>query len=299
MDDTNPVEHVSHFNQRMAVHSRNEALICKMFPSSLGPVAMRWFNGLGAGSIDSFKGLTQAFGSCFITCSRVPRSLDSLLSMTMREGETLKTYSDKYWEMFNEIDGDFNDVAIRTFKAELLLHHKQLTCCFENQCIKFWKKIKNEPFFQWPNKMGGDPTKRNQSLHCQYHQERRHATEDCRTLWGYLEQLVRGGKLKQFLYHPIGQGSQAGSGSQRDTSPKPHLGTINVVLAILGKVGFHHSRVLFVAQPLEGEYYPEPKRSRMEGQTMLSFSDDDKAGTLQPHDDALVVTLKIGGYDVK
>ena len=68
-----PMEHVSHFNQRMAVHSKNEALICKVFPSSLGPVAMRWFDGIGVSSIDSFKELTQAFGSHFITCSRVPR----------------------------------------------------------------------------------------------------------------------------------------------------------------------------------------------------------------------------------
>ena len=37
--------------------------------------------------------------------------------MTMKEEETLKTYSDRYWEMFNEIDGDFGDVAIRTFKV--------------------------------------------------------------------------------------------------------------------------------------------------------------------------------------
>ena len=31
----------------------------------------------------------------------------------------------------------------------------------------------------------------------------------------------------------------------------------------------------------------------------MSFSDEDKIETIQPHDDALVVTLKIGGYDVK
>ena len=97
--------------------------MCKVFPSSLGPLAMRWFDGLGAGSIDSFKELTRAFGSCFITCSRIPRPLDSLLSMSMREGETLKTYSDRYWEMFNEINGDFDDVAIRTFKVDLPIEH--------------------------------------------------------------------------------------------------------------------------------------------------------------------------------
>ena len=93
---TNSVKHVSHFNQRMAVHSKNEALMCKVFPSNLGPVAMRWFDGLGAGSIDSFKDLTQEFGSRFITCSRVHQPLDSLLSLSMREGETLKTYSNRY-----------------------------------------------------------------------------------------------------------------------------------------------------------------------------------------------------------
>ena len=92
----NPMEHVSHFNQRMAMHSRNEALMCRVFPSSLGPVAMRWFNGLGEGSINSFEELTRAFRARFITCSRVPRPLGSLLSMTIQECETLKTYSNRY-----------------------------------------------------------------------------------------------------------------------------------------------------------------------------------------------------------
>ena len=98
------VEHVSHFSQKMAVHSKDEALMCKNFPSSLGSMVMRWFNGLKANSIGSFKKLTQSFDARFITCSRVPLSLGSLLSMSMRDGETLKVYSDRYWEIFNEID---------------------------------------------------------------------------------------------------------------------------------------------------------------------------------------------------
>ena len=35
----------------------------------------------------------------------------------------MKTYSDRYWEMFNEIDGDFDDVTISTFKLGLLTEH--------------------------------------------------------------------------------------------------------------------------------------------------------------------------------
>ena len=41
------------------------------------------------------------------------------------------------------------------------------------------------------------------------------------------------------------------------------------------------------------------KRVKMGIPLVLGFSNEDKLGTMQPHDDALVVTLRIGGYDVK
>ena len=107
----------------MVVHSKNEILMCKVFSSNLGPVAMRWFDGLKAGSINSFKELTQTFGSRFIMCSRALRPLATLLSLSTREGETLKTYLNRYWEMFNKIEGGFKDVAISTFKLGLLAEH--------------------------------------------------------------------------------------------------------------------------------------------------------------------------------
>ena len=65
---------------------------------------MHWFDALEEGSLRSFEELTRAFGARFITCSRVPKPIDSLLSMTMREGETFKTYSDRYWKMYNKIN---------------------------------------------------------------------------------------------------------------------------------------------------------------------------------------------------
>ena len=35
----------------------------------------------------------------------------------------------------------------------------------------------------------------------------------------------------------------------------------------------------------------EPKRVRMERPLVMRFSNEDKVGTIQPHDDALVITL--------
>ena len=97
--------------------------MCKVFPSSLGLVAMRWFNGLKTNSIDSYRKLTQAFGSCFVTNSRASRPLSALLSLSMHDGETLKAYFDRYWETYNEMDDNFDDVTIITFKNSLPAEH--------------------------------------------------------------------------------------------------------------------------------------------------------------------------------
>ena len=83
---------------------------------------------------------------------------------------------------------------------------------------------------------------------------------------------------------------------QRDASLRPPIGTINVILATLGRTSSCPSKVMFVARlPIESD----DQESKKGVSPVLGFLDEDKIGTTQPHDDALVVTLKIGGYDVK
>ena len=71
---TDPIEHVSHYIQMMSLHTHNDALMCKVFPSSLDPTALRWFNGLRKGN---FFDLIQEFGVQFMTCSQVPQPVDA------------------------------------------------------------------------------------------------------------------------------------------------------------------------------------------------------------------------------
>ena len=49
--------------------------------------------------------------------------MSALLSLSMHDGKTLKAYSNRYWETFNEMDDNFDDVAISTFKNSLLADH--------------------------------------------------------------------------------------------------------------------------------------------------------------------------------
>ena len=57
--------------------------------------------------------------------------------------------------------------------------------------------------------------------------------------------------------------------------------------------------MMSVARPLAEDVNPVLKMARMEVRLAFSFSNEDKVGTIQPHNDALVITLRIGEYDVK
>ena len=54
-----------------------------------------------------------------------------------------------------------------------------------------------------------------------------------------------------------------------------------------------------VAQLSTEDDNQESKKAKKEASPVLGLSNEDKIGTIQPHDDTLVVTLRIGGYDVK
>ena len=41
----------------------------------------------------------------------------------MRDKVALKAYSGRYWELYNEMNGNFDDVAINTFKSSLPVEH--------------------------------------------------------------------------------------------------------------------------------------------------------------------------------
>ena len=105
--------------------------------------------------------------------------------------------------------------------------------------------------------------------------------------------------IQQLLHHSSGLGGQTNSRSERETPSRPPLGTINVIFAAPGRTGSCPSRVMSVARLSSEDTNHEPKRARLERPLVMGFSDEDKIETIQPHDDALVITLRIGGYDVK
>ena len=58
---------------------------------------------------------------------------------------------------------------------------------FKESVHKIVDRIKNEPYFRWPNKMVGDYLRRNQNRYCTYHWDKGHTTEQCKVLKDHLE----------------------------------------------------------------------------------------------------------------
>ena len=63
---------------------------------------------------------------------------------------------------------------------------REVNVAFKEPVHKIVDRIKNEPYFRWPNKMGEDPSRRNQNLYYTYHRDKGHTTEQCRVLKDHL-----------------------------------------------------------------------------------------------------------------
>lgn len=66
-----------------------------------------------------------------------------------------------------------------------------------------------------------------------------------------------------------------------------------------GEVGTCSGVMSVVVGPDTEEGSRAPKMAKVRATPTLGFSEEDKEGIFQPHDDALVVTIRISDYDVK
>ena len=174
----------------------------------------------------------------------------------------------------------------------------EVNVAFKEPVYKIIDRIKNEPFFRWPNKMGGDLSWRNQNLYCTYHRDKGHTTEQCKLLKDHLGQLVKAGHLKEFVVELGNRGPRLGA-QQRGNSIPPPLGIIEVIHAMPGSRNAVGTRVSTVASTGDfSENLPPTKRTKGRLEP-IAFDDEDLEGTIQPHDDALVIAAWISGFLVK
>lgn len=119
--------HLVHYKHVMSLFTSNDALLCKVFPASLGDEALYWLNSqLPPRSITSFSQLCEAFMSRFVTSDTTEKETNHLLALKQRPDETLRQYASRFWALYNKIDRCDSKISTRGFKDGLTTTYDQV-----------------------------------------------------------------------------------------------------------------------------------------------------------------------------
>ena len=61
------------------------------------------------------------------------------------------------------------------------------------------REVRHEKFMRWPSQMRTDPTKRDNTIYCEFHKDHGHRTDDCIQLRKEIEYLIRRGYLRHYI----------------------------------------------------------------------------------------------------
>uniref|UniRef100_A0A2N9FPQ4 Uncharacterized protein n=1 Tax=Fagus sylvatica TaxID=28930 RepID=A0A2N9FPQ4_FAGSY len=175
---------------------------------------------------------------------------------------------------------DFLAPSFRTFQI-----------VFKEPIYKLMEKIKRKPFFVWPQKLLGNPALRDEKLYCTFHKDTGHITENCHMLKTHLEQLASAGHLDQYIDTNL-------------TSKKEPSQTVWQPNSLgVASTGFEIQKVAHLRKSFSiidsVHLAPICSVNGEAREQIISFSDSDLKDVQLPHNDPLVITLRIGNYDVQ
>ena len=157
-------------------------------------------------------------------------------------------------------------------------------------------EIKDDPSLKWPEKMKGDPNKRNRNKYCRFHRDHGHDTDEYFDLKQQIENLIRQGKLRNFLGQDYKDEKLK---AKVEESSRPPFGEIRMIVggSLTGQLSRSKKTYLKVVQniQLSGR---SPKTRTLDEQA-ITFTDEDASRIHHPHDDAIVITLLIADYSTR
>ncbi|KAK9175031.1 hypothetical protein WN944_027036 [Citrus x changshan-huyou] len=80
---SDPINYVRHHRQTMALYEHDDALMCRVFPSSLEGPALNWYHSLPSNSIHSFIDICSTFIGQYSTHRDMKKGLDYLFTVQM------------------------------------------------------------------------------------------------------------------------------------------------------------------------------------------------------------------------
>ncbi|XP_023874056.1 uncharacterized protein LOC111986613 [Quercus suber] len=144
--------------------------------------------------------------------------------------------------------------------------------------------------------MKGDPNKCNRNKYCRFHRDHEHDTDECFDLEQQIENLIRQGKLRNFLGRNHKDEKLKG---KVEESSRPPLGEIRVIMGGSSAGQSSKSKKAYLKVVQSVQLSRQSPRARTTDEQAITFTDEDAKGIHHPHDDAIVITLVIADYTTR
>jgi len=114
---TNPDNHMRIFTHQMMFHAVSDPIWCRIFSTSLTGEVLEWFFELSTNNIDSFATLKARFSTQFSPLRSAILTVDNLVNIRQEDGESLRSYLDRY----NRMSVKIKDLSMKSPDREVCL----------------------------------------------------------------------------------------------------------------------------------------------------------------------------------
>ncbi|GKV21495.1 hypothetical protein SLEP1_g31472 [Rubroshorea leprosula] len=141
-----PDDHLHAFYSCMQAQNVSDALMCKIFPSTLRGNARTWYYNLPPRSISSYTEMASAFATKFSNIRLIRKTTSELMRVKQRDGESLKNYMSRFNDAVLEVSSFDQAVGITVvisglkhdrFRDSLIKHAATTFSEMNDRSLKF------------------------------------------------------------------------------------------------------------------------------------------------------------------
>ncbi|RVW73052.1 hypothetical protein CK203_061068 [Vitis vinifera] len=271
-----------HYRQLMTLDIGNDALLCKVFPASLQGQALSWFHRLPPNSVGNFRDLSEAFVGQYLCSARHKQNISTLQNIKMQDNESLREFVKRFGQAVLQVEACSMDAVLQIFKRSIC------------PGTPFFESLAKNLLQQWMTYSA--PT----NIQC----SKMTYVQPPSKFWlpdGHLEACPTSSGLDPLeRTHP--QGIVERCAFHKDHGHTTETCELSSIWSRAHKAG--HLKQ-YLRSDTEGESLPnitilEPLGpQRPQGHGTIIFPPVDPTRTLQPHRDALILSLEIGDFDVR
>ncbi|RVW63609.1 hypothetical protein CK203_057395 [Vitis vinifera] len=126
-----------HYRQLMTLDIGNDALLCKVFPSSLQGQALSWFHRLPPNSVGDFRDLSEAFVGQYLCSARHKQNISTLQNIKMQDNESLREFVKRFGQAVLQVEACSMDAVLQIFKRSIC------------PGTPFFESLAKKPLQQW------------------------------------------------------------------------------------------------------------------------------------------------------